>query len=268
MKKILKRKKEVRIREHEYIPEFRKRKMKWENTVYLGIELELEGGFEGFSNSCEKYLKNSIDKILNPRTDVFYYKNEYCLGGGVEIVSHPVTLQYIHNRMKLFEFFKKIKEDESLFPTQGCGLHVHLSKNFFTKLEQTKLRLFFSTNSIKLRKFSMRKEDEIKEWCPFERYSVKDFLRKRKGYQSGEYHSCTMERNIAQTIEIRLFASTDNHKRFISVLQFCDAVSYFVKEISIISISKKDCWNNFISWCEQTNRYCHFLEDCYKLGLA
>ena len=45
-------------------------------------------------------------------------------------------------------------------------------------------------------------------------------------------YACSFYTNYKnKTIELRLFKSTTNHKKLVSILQFCDAVSYFVKEI-------------------------------------
>ena len=147
------------IRNPNYKPSrFKKCKMLWENTLYMGVELELEK-----DPSCEADISDTtvnLNSILTKlKNNIFYYKRDSSLTSkGIEMVSHPFTLQYAHNKLKLKRIFNVIKEMK-LQDTDNCGLHIHLNKKFFTKKELYKLRLFFSINHPKIIKFSRRKKD-------------------------------------------------------------------------------------------------------------
>jgi len=43
-------------------------------------------------------------------------------------------------------------------------------------------------------------------------------------------------------------------------LQFCDAISHYIKEIGVNSVINKKSWDLFIDWCRQKNNYIHFLK--------
>jgi hypothetical protein len=260
-----------------YAPKFRKRKMRWENTLFMGIEIELEHKNPQNVRQRNKDLGRINSQIEKQNySHPFYYKTDSSLKNGVEFVAQPMTLQYMHNRLKTHHFFETIKKfGFSAQPT--CGLHVHLSKEFFIPLELIKLRIFFSVNARQLSKFSRRDNENLTRWAKLEDYDIKDFLTGKKrdcGAVVNRSHACTFytnNRSISNsknTIELRLFSSTTSHKRFLAITQFCDAVGYFLKEVSILTVSKKTCWKEFVCWCEQKNRYQHLIEELENVHLA
>lgn len=283
--------KRIEIKSSRYSPKCYKRKMKWEKNLFLGLELELENESiedEDFDCDCEfgececdykdetdklnEDLVN-VDRILKKHsktTNPFYYKDDGSLDNGVEFVTKPMSLQYMHNNINIKEVLDFINTKTKFCSKESCGIHVHLSKDFFTPLELVKLRIFFSVNEKPLSIFSGRSEDSIDQWARFEKgYRIKDFLNgNRRRMVTREYACSFLTNTNGKTVEIRLFASTTNHKKLISILQFADAVSYFLKENSIITIQKKSCWKTFIDWCDQKNRYGHLMEELENVNLA
>ena len=266
--------KEVKLNDSCYIPKIRKRKMKWENTLSLGLEWELQN-----MGNCDKRRRidlTGVDKVLRDnksKSNPFHYKTDCSVPNGVEFVTQPVTLQYLHNKINLKKVTDYMKKETKFKETSACGIHVHLDKAFFSCLELVKLRLFFSVNGKKLEKFSGRSKNNIDRWARYESgYTVKDFLYHKKTQDEAvksRRYACSFKTNTGdKTIELRMFASTTNHKRLIAILQFCDAVSYFLRDCSIMAISKKTCWNTFINWCYDQNRYQHLMEDFENVNLA
>jgi len=273
---------QVDIRDSGYRPTFYKRSMDWETPLYLGLEWELEWGRRGQTEDCDDVRFQdvcNIDEILNKNracSNPFYYKRDYSLDHGVEFVTKPLTLQYIHNKVNIKEVVDYMVTKSKFNPATNCGIHVHLSKKFFTPSDLIKLRMFFSINQRALKKYSERSGERQERWAKFETgYNVKKFLneKKRKGdhYDNrmrNRGYACTFGSNIKdKTIEIRLFASTTKHKRLVSILQFCDAVSHFMKAVGLGAVAKEECWKTFTDWCEQTNRYGHLIDDFEKKGL-
>ena len=252
-----------------YKPRYRKCKMKWENTLYMGIELELEkyhGSDDTITNITEK-LNTIVKKLKN---NVFYYKNDSSIQYGVEMVSHPLTLQYVHNKLNLERIFNVIKE-LGLKDNDSCGLHIHLNKSFFSKKELYKLRLFFSKNQNKIIKLSRRSAHKIDQWCKYEKsYKIKTFLNDKKingemsKNEATRGYACAIFCNNPKTVEFRAFASTTNYKTFLATLQFCDALAHYLKSISIVFISEKNSWSYFVKWCKNQKRY-NILLDYLKL---
>lgn len=260
-----------------YRPKHRKLKMKWENSLHMGLELELNHISLGWNNDREEDLKE-VDKVIKSNSQYvrpFYYKEDGSLDNGVEFVSRPMTLQYIHNRVNMNEILEFIKKKTQFKSQDNCGIHVHLDRSFFSDTDIEKMRIFFSMNKESLSKFSRRKQSNLDRWAQFEKgYSIKEFLH---GSAKPEHHYIEHQRNFAcslathtakKTIELRLFASTINHKRLVSIFQFCDALGYFMKSHSIVAVAKKNSWKTFVNWVEQTNRYGHLMEEFENVGLA
>ena len=282
----------VLLNESNYRPACKRRKMKWENTLCLGLEWELENVVKTNNTRTEDLKK--VDKVINDYskllgvTNPFYYKTDCSVNNGVEFVTVPITLQYVHNKMPLHEVAEFMNTNTNFKATHDCGIHVHLDRDFFTELELTKLRVFFSVNATPLGKFSKRQPNKLHDWAAFERgYTVTDFIhgqKKNDDIMHSRRFACSFCSNIfrkkkdaygrivpvdkPKTIEIRLFASTTNPDRLVAILQFCDALAFFIKTHSIIAISKRSCWKTFVEWCKDTNRYNHLIKELENDNLA
>jgi hypothetical protein len=252
------------IKEYDYTPTFVPHKLKWENTLYMGIEMEIEprevnkDSFENDAKSVNEFLK---EKKLNK---VFYFKHDGTVRG-FEIVSQPLTLQYMHSNIPFNDIFKwLINKGFTSYKSGACGLHVHLNRSFFSPLEIHKLRLFFSTNQAWIKKFSKRFETGKRPgregtFFNYENLEPSNYLREGK-QQESKYYALRLNPHGKDTIEVRVFRGTLDCKRFIATLQFCDAVAHFTKEISVIAAGKTSCWNEFLDWVRKTNRYEHFIK--------
>jgi len=249
----------VVIKEYNFTPEkFNFHKLDWDNKLCLGLEIEVETNCsrsedERWASKIMTYLKSiGLEKI-------FYIKHDGTVKG-FELVSHPATLQYIHKNIPWFQILKWFR-DRGFTSYKGgnCGLHVHLSKDFFTPLDVHKLRLFFATNKIFIYKFSKRFGYNDK-YCQYESFdNFNEFLKNEKR-QDGKYWAIRTRPGKKNTVELRVFRGTLSFPRFIASLQFCDALAHYVKMVSIISCQKKSSWVNFTQWCTKTNEYQHFIK--------
>lgn len=87
--------------------------------LLFGVELEIDKGDDDAGCACE--LTETIDDI--------YCKHDGSLNCGVEIVSHPCTLNYHLNELgwdKIVEIARKYKFKSHEAKT--CGLHVHVGR--------------------------------------------------------------------------------------------------------------------------------------------
>jgi hypothetical protein len=254
------------IKEHNYIPEdFHYKKLKWENTLYLGIELEIETpdrnrvNYEGWAKKIDNKLKElKMDKF-------FYFKHDGTVCG-FELVSQPLTLQFFHKKIPLKLLCEWLrKEGFTSFTNGTCGLHVHLNKGFFDEnmREIDRMRMFFSTNKEMIRLFSKRFGKEIGargiDYCKYEKINPFNYLRRGLS-QEDKYYALRLNPEGKHTIEMRVFRGTLFYPRIVATLQFADALAHYCKEISILSTFKTKSWNDFIDWCKGTNRYHHFID--------
>lgn len=253
------------IHDYGYHPDIILKKEKWEDELYLGIELEVN--HDEFGEKSNKFLEFLETEKIKER---FYLKHDSSIGAGFEIVSHPSTLMYYHRNVKLQKILKWLKKEDFEAEESGkCGIHIHISRNYFSNLDITKLRLFFKKNEEQLKIFSNRENghDDDYHFCKFETKTEKQIIREE--VQNDRYWALNLN-SSRETIELRLFKATLDYKRFLAIMQFSEAISRFVKYVGITSFLygeskyRGNSWLLFIDWAKKENKYKdminHFVE--------
>ena len=94
---------------------------------FYGVEPEADGG--GKSNpKASKLLK-----LINSKQELIYIKSDNSLSKGIEIVTHPATLQFHQNDMPWEEITDSLKSMHyKSYKTSTCGLHIHINGCVFT----------------------------------------------------------------------------------------------------------------------------------------
>lgn len=250
------------IRQWNYKPHFKFRRLKSEiksNNLFLGLELEVELGEEG------KQLDNSAGHLLDymKKDDFFYIKDDGSIEGGFEIVTHPFTIQWGHKYGKFYNLLKYLKSDGYLSYDSGrCGLHIHLDQSFFKKREIMKLMVFFNTQHDWIYRFSRRRN--VNSYCIKMNYNKENYKYNIKNKiplnkPDSRYYAVNVH-TPHNTVEIRIFRGTLNHKRFLASLQFADAVAHYIKNASITAISDHvHGKQHFMNWVKHANRYNHLV---------
>ena len=137
-----------------------------EGSRYLGMELEIDEGGESDSKA------NQIMSIANRRHEYLYIKHDGSLDNGMELVSHPMTLDYHLTEMPWAEI---VSEAVSLgyrsHKSCTCGLHIHVNRSSFgnTQYEQEEViaRILFLVENYwnELLRFSRRTRDQMEQWA-------------------------------------------------------------------------------------------------------
>ena len=236
------------IHDYSYKPEPVFFKERWENTLYMGVELEVEVKGSGDRISIADELVNYGD-----RWERMYCKYDGSLSNGFEIVTHPHTLQQ-HKKLRWRDILEWLDSRGcTSYDSGNCGLHIHLNKNFFTEKELQKLVYFFHRNKSFIRRFSQRRSEHIREWADWW-----DSSELAQGRNSSRYRCINI---TGSTVEVRIFRGTLCYDRFLATLQFCDAVSHFVKQYSLAFIMSwsRDSWKEFCRFIER-NGYHHLVK--------
>lgn len=232
---------------------------------YLGIELEIDGG--GKDNDSAR----SISDAANAEEEHLYIKSDGSLDCGMELVTHPMTLDYHMNHMPWDAVLDEARELGYLsHRTLTCGLHVHISRNAFgeTEIEQecaiARLLYFVEKFWPELLRFSRRTESQINRWAA--RYGMK--LSPRETFNSAKrsYAGRYMAVNLMNrhTVEIRIFRGTLKLNTLLATLQMVNAVcdvALFMSDEGLQALS----WHDFLDRIHEPELIQYLKErDLYK----
>lgn len=238
------------IHDYSYKPrEYLFSKMPWENTVYMGVELEVECESGDQNEKAEKVMSwlkaKSLDKYL-------YLKIDGSLENGFEIVFHPMTLQYMHKKFPMKGFLDYLRRAGLSSHTSGtCGLHVHISKKRMSELSILRGKVFFWKCHRQILKMSRREGDL--GYCKFDQNMPREPYRQENGRYSA-FNTCASE----STVEIRIFRGTLEYNSFLASLQFSDAFAEFIQSASIVFIRTNEpeiVWQSFVDYLKKSRRY-------------
>ncbi len=206
-------------------------------TLFLGVELEL------FAKSKTPY---DICRLLEAGSlrDFAICKSDSTTGmRGFEIVSCPATFKVHKQAWDLF-----FKDDIEKFSSKrdGLGLHVHLSKEFFSPIQIGKLLRFYNNPS---------NESLITAVCGrgTTQFALRD--ESRKITDAIKKHEHRFDRftfvntNNPNTLELRCFQASTNKHLFMSRLEFAQASAEFIQHTSIKSLQEGD----FLHWINNSD---------------
>ncbi len=219
------------------------------HSLFMGVELEIDEA--GESN----YNAEQLLRISNGTEEHIYCKHDGSLDDGMEIVSHPMTLDYHMNTMPWKEVLRKAVELGYTSHNAGsCGLHVHCSRNFFgeeydeQEIAIGRVLFFIEKHWNELVRFSRRSTSSLNRWAA--KYAtisetILETYQKAKNKDAGRYVALNLT-NFA-TIEFRLFRGTLRYETFIATLQLVD-------EICRTAVQLYDSDMENLSWSEFVQR--------------
>lgn len=228
---------------------------------YFGVELEIDGAGKDSDNADE------LLKIANSdgNSEHIYIKGDGSLDDGLEIVTHPMSLEY-HKQFCWEDIMKKaIYLGYRSHQTSTCGLHIHVNRSSFgdTTDEQelviSHILFFVEKHWAELLKFSRRSEYSMNRWAARYGYEKtgREILDKAKKGNNGRYAAVNVM-NWA-TIEFRLFRGTLKHNTLIAALELVDAICDIAMNMTEDEIEKQS-WSDFVSTIEDTELV-HYLKE-------
>ena len=231
------------IHEYSYKPE---PKFYGKYDRYFGVELEIDGAGKDDENAEE------ILDIANNSDDCLYIKSDGSLEEGMELVSHPMSLDY-HKSYCWEDIMRKaIRLGYRSHNTSTCGLHVHVNRDCMGKTREdqeeviSRILFFVEKNWNELLKFSRRSEYAMNRWAArygFEK-TGREILDKAKKGNNGRYAAVNLCNY--STIEFRLFRGTLKYNTFIATLELVN----LIVETAIYSSEdelQKLSWSEFVS---------------------
>lgn len=214
---------------------------------FFGCELEIDGAGKDEDNAQE------LCEAVNMHAENIYIKTDSSLNDGMEIVTHPMTLEYHMKNMPWSDVCRiALHMGYRSHNTSTCGLHIHINRTAFgeTIEEQeeciARVLYFFESNWNELLKFSRRTENQLNHWAKRYgwQYEPKAILDDAKKCYSGRY-VCVNITNYS-TIEIRIFRGTLKFNTIHASIQLADAIcdtAIFMSDSEIKNLA----WSTFVS---------------------
>ena len=216
------------------------------DSRYFGVELEIDlGGKE--SNNADEILE-----IGNYSAEHVYIKSDGSLEDGMEIVTHPMTLEYHLNEFCWEDVMHEcVRLGYRSHQTSTCGLHIHVNRDSLGKCfeEQeeviSRILYFVEHHWNEMLKFSRRSEYAMNRWAARYGYenNPKAILDKAKKGNKGRYAAVNLCNY--HTVEFRMFRGTLKYNTLIAALQMvnhiCDA-AFLMSDEQMKSLS----WSDFV----------------------
>lgn len=190
--------------------------------LYLGVELETESDVDDVSKDARKVWGEFYGN-----SDTFYIKHDGSLTNGMEIVTHPMTLEYHHRVFPWIPMLKQLRYILSITSqnNSACGLHIHASKDAITTKGLINIALFFNENIDDITVFSRRGGISsyaqtipnvvpmVQEGAPTDR--ILNTLSSEGRYTAVNY-------SLRNTLEFRVFKGTLDITALYSALEFVE----------------------------------------------
>ena len=227
---------------------------------YFGVELEIDQAGKDSDNADE------LLAIGNRDEEHIYIKGDGSLDDGMEIVTHPMSLEY-HKQFQWDEIMKKaIYLGYRSHQTSTCGLHVHVNRNCLgeSREEQdeviSRILYFVEHHWNELLKFSRRSEYAMNRWASRYGYenSARAILDKAKKGNNGRYAAVNLMNY--STIEFRMFRGTLKLNTFMATLELVNAIINVALDYSEEGLHKLS-WSEFVSSIKEPELIA-YLKEC------
>lgn len=133
---------------------------------FFGVELEIDEGGKDNDNA------EALLDIANLYDEKIYIKCDGSLDDGMEIVTHPMTLDYHKNQMPWQDImYEAIVLGYKSHKSGTCGLHVHVNRETFGEIREaqedaiSRVLYFVEHHWNELLKFSRRTEAQMSQWA-------------------------------------------------------------------------------------------------------
>lgn len=214
-------------------------------NLRYGVELELELSDYGYYTSTE--VKDPlVDWAVDNK---LFFKHDGSLDDGVEVVTHPCTLDYHINNFNWEGLCSSLGHVKA-WDSTNCGMHIHASRDDMTKSHIAKVVKFIMDNSTEVKRFAGRGSTEYAQYPG-------DCLRHFKKLKDADYdltRYVMLNLNNKHTIEFRMFRGTKNPQRILCNIEFVDAIIHYAKQLSYSDIAyNKHTWQAFIKWSKDNN---------------
>ena len=210
------------------------------HTPCLGLELEIE------ANSRQD--RHDIVEATEYECDgVFYCKADNSLGVlGVEVVSHPMTIEYAQN-FDWESLCETLSQLGKSWDTDSCGIHVHLSRDSMERSHLWRFARLFNDNPEPFGRLAGRTGSR---WARFaEDFGPMSKAIAGKGDDPDRYSALNLQN--AATVEVRIFRGTLNLVGVLAALELVHAAWAYTADLSFTAVQNGALdFDAFRTWVE------------------
>lgn len=208
------------------------------DSIYLGVELETL-----YSTQLE------VESLFtyNQEGEIALLKEDGSIEGlGFEIVTAAMSLKVqLDYWGELIEQFGK-----ELTPHSSCGMHVHISRQPLSQLQIGKILVFLNepANDWYVSEIAGRTAND---YCERKPKKIEDVNCPQSRYEA-------LNLTNDNTIEFRLFASSNNYELIATRIEFCHALTKYCEKAELTKLQ----WADFKQWVIQEDEplYSHLKE--------
>ena len=189
------------------------------SSYYFGIEIECEPkGIETYE------LAENVEPVM-------YLKEDGSLGcDGVEIVSHPMSFDYIHNDMD-WSFLDDVKGWMNSY-----GIHIHVCRKAFkNQFHIEKVINFFALEPEFINAIAQR---DSRQWAKIQR---------KKGIGDKKDRYTAINQKCSNTVEFRIFQTSCRKDRVLKNIQFVDAIVNYCRKPILINEMSKNSFEHYVA---------------------
>ncbi len=223
--------------------------------LFLGAELEVA------TPSAHKY--GLAELAVRWASPLAYLKEDSSIGGGFEIVTHPMTYQYAMDAFP-WRMLTELEEAGASAPST-TGIHVHVSRAGFNGVGHTyRWMKFMYRNQREVRALARRSSNQYAPFTREGRRYVKDHAKgpvRRNAYGEtdqpdiGRYQAINVLNEA--TLEVRVFAGSLKPVQVQAALGLVAASVEYTRTLSTQEILRDGGWefNRFAKWASDRPEY-------------
>ena len=194
---------------------------------------------------------NDIAEHICDKFDFLYCKNDGSLNSGFEIVTHPMSSQYLNdNKYKFSQLLDYLSKNGYTSYQEGtCGIHIHISKSAFTTLHLYKFLAFFYNHPKYITKISQRTTSQLNQWARLDD-DQKQIIYKAKNKNQDTSRYAAINLKNSKTVEVRIFRGTLKPMSFFKNIEFIQAIIEYTKMVSVSDNNLK----HFQAWIKANSQ--------------
>ena len=213
-----------------------------------GIELEME---PSHNEGERKFLVNALEAAFGSD---FYCKQDGSLDDGVEMVSHPHSLQKWYDLSNELQTVLRESAEQGMraWTKSNCGLHIHVGWDHFTKSHAMRFTLLFARNEAKWVKAANRRST----YADFKAIQGGVAMKVKNPGWAHHFDAVNLNGNGGTTIEVRIWRPSMAVGRILGSIELVDAAYEYTRDMTAHdAISGGLDFDSFVEFVEDSGKW-------------